>query len=417
MPMDLLPSHPNRKINSGEMLARPSGQVEQTQNPDELLQEQHPFLYKIGKFIADRPGLSKGIQVARDVFKAPGEFSAGAAESLINPIISAGNLPLEALFGKRVPHVNFEETLPEESRGSIPKLLGSLAGSIAPYQAASGIIANTPRLPGYLNVLGNVLKGAGLGYTLGESEEGGGRGLSAAVGGGLGSVSGLSRKAISNRIMSDMKKVKSSYKKGYGDLFKEAESRGIKELDIPKKIQTGKIISNSSPRYHRSLLAFQTKPTLENAHKAQSDLGKLVRHMEKLDKNVPLTSDQHAALKSALDAQARIRGSMFKEFSKKNNLDLAKTYGDLTKGYASDVIPYTRNKSIREFSENKLSEKDLLRRLGKGHEFMSQLGSKYPEIGMRSSLDSLLGVSGKAAKYGPLAGGAYLLHQKLSGGQ
>src|ERR1017187_3937427 len=113
-------------------------------------------------------------------------------------------------------------------------------------------------------------------------------------------------KNLASKILEDKSAVKNTYKGLYKDLFKSAEEQGIKEIAAPKgKINA--IIENTPGTYHKTLEKFIEEPTLENAHWAQSDLGKLERSLEKSHANNPLTKPKLEALKQAKDYKEKLK--------------------------------------------------------------------------------------------------------------
>lgn len=182
-------------------------------------------------------------------------------------------------------------------------------------------------------------------------------------------------KNLAAKITEDKSVIKNTYKNLYNGLFKKAEEQGIKEIAKPKgKINA--IIENTPETYHKRLQQFIENPTLENAHWAQSDLGKLERSLEKSHANNPLTKPKLDALKQAKDYKEKIKEAMFAG----NKAKLEKEYNKITKGYANEVLPYTTNKAITALEKGELLPKNLIPKLKGNDKFMIALGKKYPGI-------------------------------------
>lgn len=192
-------------------------------------------------------------------------------------------------------------------------------------------------------------------------------------------------KNIAESIQKGKAEAKDLYRGKYSDLFKKAKDSGIAEVSKPK-IDINTITKNSMPKYHETLLEFAKNPTLENAHWAQSDLGKFVRHMEKVGTNNPLTSSQIKAVKEAQNAQQKIKNAMFAENKLNANSELAKEYGQISGGYATDVVPYSSARALTKFERGELSSSDLISRLNKDHAFMEAFKKQYPKIKLNQLL-------------------------------
>jgi arsenate reductase-like glutaredoxin family protein len=195
-------------------------------------------------------------------------------------------------------------------------------------------------------------------------------------------IPAITTKGISKEVLAANDLAKQKYGKLYNKLFQEAETKGIKNLEKPK-INFSLIEKNSLPKYHTALKEFKINPTVENAHKAQSDLGKLQRAMEKSNTVNPLTSSQHKTYREIVDAKNKIKESMFK-----GHPELSERYNKITHGYKSDVIPYSTNKALNLYKNGELTEKKLLQRLKNNDAFMLSVGKEHPGIKINQALKS-----------------------------
>jgi hypothetical protein len=192
----------------------------------------------------------------------------------------------------------------------------------------------------------------------------------------------VTSKGLAKEISSGRDVAKEKYRGLYNALFQEAEKKGLTKIEKPR-IKSDLIEKNSMPKYHTALKEFLGKPTIENAHKAQSDLGKLERAMEKSDAINPLTSSQQRTYRAVQDAKNKIKESMFKDHP-----ELSKKYSEITGGYRSDVIPYTSNKSLNQFTKGELGHQKLIQRLKNNDAFMLALGKQYPGLKINDLLKS-----------------------------
>lgn len=184
----------------------------------------------------------------------------------------------------------------------------------------------------------------------------------------------------------------------YTNLFKKARESGIGNLNYdPWKINVSTIAESANPKYTEKLSNFLNNPDIENAHWAQSDLGKYIGAMK--NKN-SLVSSERDALKSSIEARNHLRDLMFKE-----NPLLADEYGRITKGYRKEVVPYASHKGLQAYESGELLPEELLPKLSKG-KFAATRGKFHPEIRQRNALQ-------RALKLGGIVGGAGLLASEL----
>lgn len=351
---------------------------------------------------------------------------------ILQPLLESGYLgenikkSSEQVGNKR--QLDFQE---EYRRNPNSAMVGNILGNTAislPLAAGSGGGAALSKAPGFLKYLQTVLGGAASGaatgaahYTnpgesrLGNALTGGIAGgalgtLGAGVSGARNAASAVKQaypaKKVTEKILTDRSNIRNTYKNAYESLFNEAEKGGIHNLKVPK-INENAIKSNTTTREFEALDSFLKRPSLQNAHKAQSDLGKTIRRLQKTHEGVGLNTSQKDALESAIKAQKKIRGSMFDAFSKGGKKELANEYGKLTRGYAKEVLPYTKSKPINTYLKGELTDKDFLKSLAGNKKFAKQLGEKYPELNTRKKVDSY---SNKLMGAGATAGVIEALH-------
>ncbi len=365
------------------------------------------------EYLANNPKLGGLVQGAAGIAQPVNEFiegagipglAAGALEGLTNTGISIGNLPLKgvgAAIGKevRVPHVDFGQYLEG------PQISYEAGKFLGPLMTGVGGIKKTQELArpgGYTGILSDILKGAGIGYATGETSEGE-RGLGATIGGIFGGLRGSSKKVIGKRIEKNKKEIQQEFSQGYDKLFKDSAESGVTSVKAPD-LNFNRIIKSTPSKYHESLNNYKAYPSIENSHRAQSDLGKIISNFESTSKVGGLSDSQIRAWNEAVAAQSKIRNSMYKAFEAKNRPDLAEAYQNLTKGYAEEYIPYTSKET-----------KSLLKKLLGNEKHEKFIGENYPEIGTNEGINRLLrtgGYLGAVGTAGYLGNRAY---EKLLG--
>ncbi len=230
---------------------------------------------------------------------------------------------------------------------------------------------------------------------------------------GLNAAESLTSKSIANKIIEGKKEAKGLYSNKYNEFFDKAKAAGINKIEKPK-MNLALIQKNSRPKYHQQLLEFTNNPTLENAHWAQSDLGKYVRHMEKVGATNSLSSTQIKAVNEAEKIQSKLKEAMFNNKQLGNKPELAKEYNSISAGYSKEVVPYSSANALSKYEAGKLSEKDLVKRLNKDYAFMTAFKKQYPQIKINQMLKS---EASKKLLYGLLTGtgigtGAAIAYQK-----
>ena len=324
------------------------------------------------------------------------QFAAGGIESLGNLGISVGNVPVNLIskaFGEdyKIPHLDFGQYFDE------PGWLyqgGKIAGGFLPVAKGIGAAREVLRPKGYMGILSDALKGMGIGYATGETSEGD-RTAGTIFGTLLGSLGGMGSKATGKRMEKNIKEGKNLLGQEYKGLFEEIKDSGIDKLRKPN-INIEKIKNNSLPEYYENLEKFikNKNPNFEEAHWAQSDLGKLINKWSKDFKAGKMTSSEIQAYKEAIDAQKRIRGSMFTGLTNKGRSDLAKEYGELTSEFEEFMGTHGSKETQKLISQ-------LL-----GNERQEQfISGTYPEIRANDLAKNLakIGITGTAG-YGAYKG-------------
>ncbi|RKZ70094.1 MAG: hypothetical protein DRQ48_06855 [Gammaproteobacteria bacterium] len=317
-----------------------------------------------------------------DKYLAP--VGAGVYQGAGDMAASVGNLALMPFTDKRIPHPELKQHLTE--KGGMQDALflggeigGSLPAAGAAFKAASKVIPQIGK--GAASMLGaNVGRGAATGYATGEGTPMG-RGGSAALGGALTSLAGTGSKAISEALTTAKNKALAKSSSLYKSVFKEAEKAGVKDVKVPK-INMDDIVGYATKKDMAGVDKYIKSPTLNNAHDAQSDLGKIGRALDKKKVASGLSSSENKALASVEDAKRRIRGSMQTAITKKDPT-LAKKYSEATKDYRDNVLPYLKLKPLSKVTSKTMKEGKLPSAVAKSDEFMLAKGAEHPEIALR----------------------------------
>ena len=325
--------------------------------------------------------LSAGPKLGVNVLNTPGAIS----NKLLGTNIPKAHLPdwLNPSSSKNLGHSPIQNAM-----GMGGELLGDIITGGGLYKGASKLA----KLNESSSLLKRGLVGAGTGYASGDEDQFGGRGLTSVLGGALPIVSGLSKSTIGKRAAELNSKMESKYKKIYDSIISQGEKLGTNKLNVPtilknKTEDIQKLYKAAPSKYKASVQRFENNPTLQNAHDAQSDLGKIKRHLQdKIDKGQVLSSTESAALHEAETLQKRVRGSIQQHFAKNGRNDLATHYGNTTTGYAKEVVPF-KTKEMAKLKAGKGSTKAVAKDLIGSKSFAeSEMASKIPGYGVRRAI-------------------------------
>jgi len=356
------------------------------------IQSQHPYLYKLAEMVSRHPGLSKGIEAAANITYPIG---LGAAQGIGDVSASIGNIalnPLSRLIGKdiRLPHPQLEQNLEPNMRNKLLFGLGQLGAQIPAYLSGEGLIAKVLGQTGARTIGSKAATGTLSGLGLGENKEGEGRVLSGALGGltpiglsVLGKSTPLNSKMIAKDVLKGMESTEKHYNQEFNSIFNEAKNRNIAHvgIEIPK-FNYSILKKGGSKDYLHSLNEFKKNPTLENAHNAQSDLGKYASSIGR-----PSNTLEREAKDEALNLSDKLRESMMNGFSRNKSSDLALKYNNARKGYKEEYIPYLNSKSIKALKSGDLRPSKFATKIANEEKFMSKIGQyRHPMIGYREKL-------------------------------
>jgi hypothetical protein len=258
---------------------------------------------------------------------------------------------------------------------------GKQVAPIAAFMAGEGALAAP--MAASRGLLATGARGALVGSAIGQQEPGGRAGGAAA--GALGSVLGsLPSKGIADFIVNRKSNLLSGYGKKYQDLFRSAEERGITKIEKPTTDFNLKSIKKAHPDAARHLDTVQeylSNPTLENAHRAQSELNKLTKKVETgegyLGHSLPASNVK--GYDAALAARKAIKKDIYTTFEKSGRSDLSDQYRDISQGYAQDVVPYFDD-LISKYEGKKITSKTLVKNLPNRLDFQKTASLHHQDL-------------------------------------
>ena len=349
-------------------------------------------------------------------------LAAGAVSGLEHLGANIANFPAyatEKVTGYRPYNVQIPESfdpLTYTSQTPMARTMG-MVGDIAGGMLVPGgaFIKGTKGL----GLLKRGLLGTAAGEITGSEEAPGGRELSAAIGGTAAPILGITKSAIGKSAQKMRDTLQEKFSNAYQDLFSQVPDVAVRVPDaLNKGSKTWKEMSAFTPKeFKHALEEFRSNPTIESAHKAQSQIGAIQRKIQddiskRLKKGLSVGAGKQAAYDAAEDLQRRIRGAMMDSFSKAGKPELAGKYGELTRGYAKEFAPYIQGEFHQGLNRHELGKK-LLQNL----QFGESVGKDIPGYQIRQKIMqaspylkySLLPALGVAGAYGiGLPGREYL---------
>lgn len=439
---------------------------------NQQMQQQHPLGYKAAQYVSESPALSKAvksIQPALDFSKKyivnPVEeagipaFAGGRLQNIYDIGRSVANIPSDiasTVSGKQVPEIpsiDLSQDVPQDSVNKAAFFLGQLTGGVGTYQRAMKAAENIPETAAkfapkfmeeggksvdFIKSLGDsallssrslpamIGRGALYGEATGASNPGG-RTASGLAGGLLAPLQGISSKSIANAQAKIYTPLKALYKKGFNEVFKEADSQGISpalsKVFVPvtdDEVASLKSVKGSSGVIKRIQDA-RDNPTFENVHWAQSDLGKLVASKGPSSKYLSMENE---GIHTASSMQRKLLDSLNSHMDELGQPGLSEKYQSLRAGYAQDVLPYesvgtgnyaknpTRAKASQVVANIKKQKGDIVKDIPS---YAEKVSKAQPYL----SRDALMNtVMSQAIKKGAMVGlpiGAVYLASKLIG--
>ncbi len=216
---------------------------------------------------------------------------------------------------------------------------------------------------------------------------------------------------IAKNVLGEEARQVAGHSKRYNKIWKQADKSGFNNVpyDQDLVIPHASFIEKFYPE--KSTLAvnnFIDHPTLQNAQKAQSDLGNLRRSIEEKAKKTPLLESEKILHKALFESEKNIEQNMFKDAGGNINNSLQDKYKKLTNSYRKNVVPYKYNPDIQSYKAEEITSPELVNALSRG-EFARKKGWRHPAIKINRSLPTL-------GTLGTFGVGAYLGKELLGSG-
>ena len=172
----------------------------------------------------------------------------------------------------------------------------------------------------------------------------------------------FSTKKAANKVIQEADTVKSQFNKGYNEFFEDALESGA-EIEKTKLYGKKELSKVAKTWKYNSIRRYMKYPTIKNAHKAQSDIGKLVNQLEKIPNR---TSEQNSVIRNALKNKDLIQDSIHNALGKGS--ELSNRYRQLGEGYATEVGPYLNpkiDKLMKSYKKGELLPEDFAKAMGR----------------------------------------------------
>ena len=333
----------------------------------------------------------------------------GAIQGIGNLGVSALNI-FPSLVGsqKRIPHLNLEQY----SNPDYGLHFG--AGEfLAPGVGQLGALQKLNRLKrplGWAGVGSDVARGAALGYLTGENPEGGGRESSAFMQALLSPMTGMTNKELMKKISGLEGKSSKKFSEGFKRVFEEGAKSGASHVTRTK---ISPIIGRELAFSKASSGRFKKDPSLENAFRLQSDLGKDLRSLESRGLN-NFPSEKIRAYHAAKKLQDNLNQSIERAFLTRGRPDLSMELKGLKEAYPSERVPWLDTKIQESLKMHKAGRKPAgrsVRDIASTESFKNELSHQLPELMLKERLKkygkgaAILGTVG--------AGGGYVAKKGL----
>jgi len=242
---------------------------------------------------------------------------------------------------------------------------------------------------------------------------------------GRNAVNSLRSPVIAETILNDANRLGEHFNREYTDFFHDARTSGAREASIndAANIDRHRIFRNLLPEQRLVVEEYFDRPTLNNAHWAQSELGKEISTLEKSHAFKPLSHGKLRALREMRNARTEIKNSIHDALRETGNPELSARYRELGENYNREMRPY-QIAPIQEYGHGKfgrergLTPKDFIDKLKNNSDFNLTLAERYPQISRQSLAKKVAIGAGGAIGAGTLGGmgakfGKYLTERSL----
>jgi hypothetical protein len=355
----------------------------------------------------------------RNGLNAIGNFGKGTLHGVGQSIgdlgASAINWPIsgiEHFTGKNLPHVPHPHLInenPESLSENIGQLLGQIGGGFL-LPGGAGLKAAQFANKGYqairagkeLPLIGKLLAGAGGGAAEGAL----GNEQNRALGGAIGSIAGtagyalpaaynfaksLSSKNIAKNIQEEVGRLGQHFNERFTSHLQAGEEAGANHFLSGERANIKLLKKAGEGKLAYGLEKYNEHPTLSNAHKAQSDLNKIVSKYSH-SKEGSLESDVYD---EALKLKNRILQKISAGFEKAGVKEHGAGYQQSRIDYANEMAPYLESLSIKGLmGKNKrgiqtIRPKEFADKLLGEEEFLAQSGKKHPGLLRREKYNKI----------------------------
>jgi hypothetical protein len=356
----------------------------------------------------------------------------GAGQSIGDLAASAINWPIsgiEKLTNHKIPHAPHPDLLNKNPGGlseSIGQTLGEIGGGFA-LPGGAGLKAVQLANKGYqalrgareLPLIGKLLAGSAGGALEGAAGNEKNRGQGAKLGAAFGtagyaipSTINFARTLSSKNIAKNIQNEVANLGKHFSDVFtshlNEGEKAGANAFLKPEKANIKILKKAGEGKLAYGIEKFNENPTLTNAHKAQSDLNKIVNKYSK-SKEGSLENDVYD---ESLKLKNRLLKKISESFEKANVKEHGAGYQQARIDFAKEMAPYKESPAINALlGKNKRGVQTLrpgkfADTLLKEEEFLTQAAKnkKHPELFRREKFNKLK--ESKLAQNAALGAGA-----------
>lgn len=357
----------NKSPNLNSFLKRATEFTDKIPTPMDGIKKGAEYLNKSPKAARVVKTLSDFLEPAGDI---AGGIGLGAMQGIGGSAASAGNLGIDAAnlmgdFGiPNIPHPDLSRQMPQSAIGKGAGLVGDVLGQIVGGAGAFKALGAVPKLGNEASIFMNALRGAGAGGITGEDGLGGRLG-SAALGAAFSPAAKLSNKSIMDRMVDSSNTQKSAAKKGFSDVFSNIAEG---DIVIPDGNVDYKLIRKIIPDKERMVFDDYLKnPTAENAHWAQSLIGREVESLSKAIKDPKYKSPGRVhRLNKLRHAEKEIDDALnnvLKKYQGKENKYIQEKFN-----YKENVVPYDKL-AIEKYKSGDEGADKMLKKLLEDYKF------------------------------------------------
>ncbi|MGE4118943.1 MAG: hypothetical protein AB7F29_13805 [Candidatus Nitrosocosmicus sp.] len=335
---------------------------------------------------------------------APLKLSANVADLMLEPGRMQGiNFPKVEVPSYINPENLFrsQSTPMSEAMGTIGDVIGSGGGELQLAKGVNQLFNIGAKTP----LIKRMLAGLGQGYATGSEEMPGGRLGAAGVGAVAPGVAGISKSKIGQRASDVISGIEDKYQGLYRGLLGEAKKIDKGSVRIPSTLSNKteditSLFKTAPARQKNAIKRFESNPSIENAHTAQSNLGAIKAKLKsQQDRGIDIGSEGRATIRAADDLQKRIRGAMHQWFSESGRPDLSSQYRKITTQYAQEAAPY------RPFMYQEHEPKELATKLLTSKDFSKTAAAKeLPGFGVRKFIEPAISPAKKIGGTAALIG-------------